>query len=113
MVLEWPVLPLPTPHTCSSWGIAIVSIKTTSILDLGPRMPLLFPSISPGAESAPWGPQSTFFPLKLHCHHPVLWVEALGILGRGLRSSSEGLLDMGEGSMLGDMRTEGCTSLVL
>lgn len=48
MVLEWPVLPLPTPLTCSSWGIAIVSIKTTSILDLGPRMLLLFHSVSRG-----------------------------------------------------------------
>ena len=104
MVLEWPVLPLPTPHTCSSWGIAIVSIKTTSILDLGPRMPLLLPSVSPGAESVPWGPQSAFFHLKLHCHHPFLWVEGLGVLGRGSQVLFKGFIGHGGGEHVGGIR---------
>lgn len=30
MVVEWPELPLPTPHICSSWKIAAIAIKTTS-----------------------------------------------------------------------------------
>lgn len=39
MVLEWLVLPPPTPHICS-WETATITIKTPWFLDLAPGMPL-------------------------------------------------------------------------
>ena len=60
MVLEWPVLPLLTPHICSSWGIAIISIKTTSDFRLGPRYASTAPLHLPGGQSLALGDPQVF-----------------------------------------------------
>ena len=106
MVLEWPVLPLPTPHTCSSWGIAIVSIKTTSILDLGPRMLLLFHCVSRG-QSLRLGAPKCFLPSEVALSSPLPLGGRSGCPGEGPQVLFRGFIGHGGGEHDGGYEDRG------
>lgn len=69
MVLEWLVLPPPTPHLLL--GHCHHHNKDSMIFRLGPRYASVVPT-SWGVESGPWEPRNAFLRLKPCCHHPFL-----------------------------------------